>query len=111
MSLYQQSLDINEALGDVRGKATTLVMLAEIQFEEGKRELALQNTRESLRLFEHLGATREMAQVRQILAQMEGASSPTSDSAELTPARLAGRLVAATTTALEGVKKFLTRFC
>ena len=111
MSLYQQSLDIDDALGDVRGKGATLVMLAQIQFREGKRELALHNTRESLRLFEHLGATREMAQVRQILAQMEGASSPTSDSAELTPARLAGRLVAATTTALEGVKKFLTRFC
>jgi len=76
MALYQQSLDLYEALGDVRGKATTLVMLAKIQFGEGKRELALQNTRESLRLLEYLGATREIAQVRQILAQMEGASSP-----------------------------------
>jgi tetratricopeptide (TPR) repeat protein len=97
----QQSLAISERLGDLWGKAHVLRMLSPLQFRAGDRDTALHNARESLRLFERLGATREIAQVRDILSQIERANGG-AQPADLTPAQLAGRLVALTTAALRG---------
>ena len=74
MALYQQSLDIEEMLGNVKGKASTLVNMAIVENQYGNRQKALRYAREGLELFERLGAVREIAQVRDILAQMEGTS-------------------------------------
>ncbi len=103
MRLYEQSLAIQESLGEVRGKSATLANMSIIQFRQGDRETALHNARESLRLLRAMGAA-DAAKVAEIVQQMEAASSDqkTTESAELSPARLAGALTAATVRALRG---------
>jgi len=97
MRLYEQSLAIQESLGDVRGKSATLVMMAQIQFARGDHETALRNARESLRLLQAMGAAPDAAKVAEIVQQMEaalaGGASP--QPAAFTPARLVGALIGA----------------
>jgi tetratricopeptide (TPR) repeat protein len=73
MTLYEQALEIKERVGDLQGKASTLGMMAQLQYRQGQRDPALTNMRECLHLFEHLGATREIATAREVLQQMERA--------------------------------------
>ncbi|WP_296753341.1 tetratricopeptide repeat protein [Roseiflexus sp.] len=97
MRLYEQSLAIQERLGDVRGTSATLVMMAQIQFARGDHETALRNARESLRLLQAMGAAPDAAKAAEIVQQMEaalaGGASP--QPAAFTPARLVGARTAA----------------
>ncbi len=71
LALYQQSLALDERLGDVQGKSATLVMMAQVQFMRGEHDQALCNARESLRLLEAMGAQPDAAKVAEIIQQME----------------------------------------
>jgi tetratricopeptide (TPR) repeat protein/ABC-type uncharacterized transport system YnjBCD ATPase subunit len=56
MELYQESLDINEQLGDLRGKGATLAMRGQLLAAAGERELALQDFVEALVTLADIGA-------------------------------------------------------
>ncbi len=99
MRLYEESLVLKEQLGDVRGKAATLANMAQLEFRRGRRDEGLRKAQESLHLLEGMGAGPEAAQVREILAAMEGASAEP-DFTQFTPVRQMGALVALTTRAL-----------
>jgi uncharacterized membrane protein YgcG len=93
MARYEQSLAIQESLGDVQGKSATLANMAVVQFRQGDYETALRNARESLRLLQQIGALPDAAQVAQIIRQMEAAraGNQMEPQAPLTSARLVGR--------------------
>jgi len=71
MKLYQQSLAIKESLGDLKGMASTLVMMGQTLFVGGKPAAGLQAVRQGLEIFRRLNMPREVAQTEAILAQME----------------------------------------
>jgi Effector-associated domain 7/CHAT domain/Tetratricopeptide repeat len=102
MRRYEQAKEILEALGDVKGKASTLIMIAQLHVMRREREAALAAARESIAIFTHLRAPRELAQAREILATIEAWTDEAEGPALATPARLAGALVAMTTAALRG---------
>ena len=97
MRLYEQSLAIQESLGDVRGKSATLVMMAQIQFVRAEHEQALSNARESLSLLQAMRAGPDAAKVAEIIQWMEAtlAGGATPQPSEFTPARLVGALTGA----------------
>jgi tetratricopeptide (TPR) repeat protein len=68
--LYQESLALQEQLGDVHGKATTLSNLALIYFARGDLDGALPLLQESLALREQLGDVRGKAKTLNNLAQI-----------------------------------------
>jgi tetratricopeptide (TPR) repeat protein len=58
MGLYQQSLEIFEGLGDLRGKSATLAMMAGIYVTRGDLDGAMGLYQQSLEIFEGLGDLR-----------------------------------------------------
>jgi tetratricopeptide (TPR) repeat protein len=55
MSLYQESVEIDEQIGDVKGKAATLSMMAGVIAQQGDVKRALELWNESLTLLEQIG--------------------------------------------------------
>jgi hypothetical protein len=55
MKLYQQSLKIKERLGDLKGKAATLAMMAQIYVTRGDLDGTMHLYQQSLELEERLG--------------------------------------------------------
>ncbi|NJM58404.1 MAG: tetratricopeptide repeat protein, partial [Synechococcales cyanobacterium RU_4_20] len=41
IALYQQSIDLNEQIGNVQGKAATLAMVGQLQASKGDFETAI----------------------------------------------------------------------
>ncbi|MGI8984386.1 MAG: tetratricopeptide repeat protein [Acidimicrobiales bacterium] len=61
MDLYRQSLDIEERIGDARGKAATLHAMADIRAVQGEPEAAMDLYRQSLDIEERIGDARGKA--------------------------------------------------
>jgi len=55
MTIYKQALEIDESLGDMPGKATTLNNIATIQFKQGHYEEAIHNFENALQILIELG--------------------------------------------------------
>ena len=71
LDYYQRSLEIKEQVGDIYGQAFTLANMGILEAEHGQTESGLANLRQSLQIFEKLGAP-EAATVRGWLAQLAG---------------------------------------
>ncbi len=71
IAYYEQSLALSERLDDGRGRATTLFMLAQAELRAGNFEAALAHADESKRIFQQLGATREVGQAQAVLDMIE----------------------------------------
>jgi tetratricopeptide (TPR) repeat protein len=56
MRLYQQSLELDERLGDLQGKAATLAMMAQVHILRGEQEPALRALLVSLQILSQIGA-------------------------------------------------------
>ncbi len=54
-TLYQQSLEIEERIGDMHGKAATLHQMANIYFDQGQIEKAIVLYQQSIEIEEHIG--------------------------------------------------------
>ncbi|WP_322822484.1 CHAT domain-containing protein [Chloroflexus sp.] len=100
LALYQQSLDLNDRLGDVHGKSATLLMMAQIMFMRGDHQQALQQAYAALQTLERIGAAPDAAKAREIIALMEaactqaGGAGGSAAAVSVTPARLLGMLIA-----------------
>jgi tetratricopeptide (TPR) repeat protein len=70
MRLYQQSLELEERLGDLRGKAATLHAMAYILRVRGDLDGAMQLYQQSLELEERLGDLRGKAATLAMMAQV-----------------------------------------
>jgi tetratricopeptide (TPR) repeat protein len=70
MQLYQQSLTILEALGDVRGKAATLHQMAGVLVTRGDLDAAMQLYQQSLTILEALGDVQGKAATLINMAQL-----------------------------------------
>ncbi|MFL5800798.1 MAG: tetratricopeptide repeat protein, partial [Roseiflexaceae bacterium] len=68
MRLYEQSKEIDEALGDVRGKGVTLANMAQILSEKGELEVAQWYYEQCLAIFESLRDIWGQAHVLRMLA-------------------------------------------
>ncbi|MDH7472868.1 MAG: tetratricopeptide repeat protein, partial [Anaerolineae bacterium] len=68
--LYQQSLEIVEALGDRQGKAATLAMMGQILAAQGQHEAALRAYLESLSILVQMQAA-DAAKVAKIIADFK----------------------------------------
>ncbi len=66
IGLYQQSLAIHEQIGNVHGKAATLVMMAQLVARQGNIDQAITLTRESLSILQRIGSWEAQA-VQEIL--------------------------------------------
>ncbi|MCG8348489.1 MAG: CHAT domain-containing protein [Chloroflexales bacterium] len=100
--LYEQSLTILEALGDRQSRSATLANMAVVQFRQGERHIALQNAQESLQVLRDIGATEKIEKVEKIIRQMKAIATDKSGlaSADISPIRLLGTMLAAVTRAL-----------
>ncbi len=70
LSLNQQTLEIQESIGDVKGKATTMAMIAQHLAREGDYKTALGYLNESLEILEHLESP-DAETVREIMADVQ----------------------------------------
>ena len=71
LRLYQASLEIQESIGDVQGKAATLAMMGQLlASEQSDFETALAYLQESLTILEHLRSP-DADTVKQIMAQVQ----------------------------------------
>lgn len=70
LSLYRQSIDIKEQLGDKQGKALSLVMIAQVFLIQGNLEKSLNLTQQSINLLEELGDKRGIANALHQMAQI-----------------------------------------
>jgi tetratricopeptide (TPR) repeat protein len=68
--LWERSIALEDRIGDLEGRASTLIMLAQLEMMEGNRETALGMARESVRLLESIGNAK-VTMAREILAQIE----------------------------------------
>jgi tetratricopeptide (TPR) repeat protein len=102
--LYEQSLAILENLGDMQSRSSTLANMAVVQFHQGERDVALQNAQESLHVLREIGAIEKIEKVEKIIRQMKTIIADKSGlaPADISPIRLLGTLLAATTRALRG---------
>lgn len=78
LELWQQSLEIEERIGDVQGKAATLHEMARVIAQQGDLERALELWRQSLEIKERIGNVRGKAAT---LAEMARAASKSGDHA------------------------------
>jgi tetratricopeptide (TPR) repeat protein len=79
-ALLRQSLEIGRGLGDAVSIAFDTVKLGQIAQARGDPATALARYRQGLAQFERLGAQREIAQVQQLIAELEsGAGAPSAD--------------------------------
>jgi Tetratricopeptide repeat len=73
MKLYQQSAAIEEQLGNLQGKASTLNNVAVVLFQNGEREKSLALFFESLSTFAKIGAAPNANTVANLLLQFKQA--------------------------------------
>jgi tetratricopeptide (TPR) repeat protein len=78
LQLWQESLEIKERIGDVKGKAATLHNMAGVIAQQGDIERALQLWQESLEIKERIGDVKGKAAT---LAQMAWAAGQSGDDA------------------------------
>lgn len=71
IAYYEQALALSEHLDDGRSRATTLFMLAQAELRAGNFESALAHADESKRVFQQMGATREVGQAQAVLDMIE----------------------------------------
>ncbi|MCI0477308.1 MAG: tetratricopeptide repeat protein, partial [Anaerolineales bacterium] len=71
-NLLRQSIELSEKVGHLEGAAYDTVKLGQVAQARGDRETALARYREGLAIFERLGMPRETAQVRELIAELEG---------------------------------------
>jgi tetratricopeptide (TPR) repeat protein len=89
--VLQESLQLASEVGVIEHAAFATVKLGQVAQARGDREGALARYREGLAIFERLGMPRETAQVRQLIASLEGggATAPNPIQAALAQARAA----------------------
>jgi tetratricopeptide (TPR) repeat protein len=78
-AVVSESLALNQQLGEPLGVAFNTVYLGQITQARGDREGALTRYREGLAIFERLGMPRETAQVREMIASLEGGGTTAPD--------------------------------
>jgi tetratricopeptide (TPR) repeat protein len=66
IALYEQSLELNERIGNVQGKAATLVMMAQLLAMQGEFNKAIKYTHKSLGILTYLNSP-DAANVQSIL--------------------------------------------
>ena len=71
-----ESLNIAKELGYISDVAFNIVKLGQVAKARGDKETALSRYRESLALFEKLGAQPLVVQVKQLIASLEGDLTP-----------------------------------
>jgi tetratricopeptide (TPR) repeat protein len=71
MQLYQQSLEIKEGLGDLKGKAATLHNMAQIYVTRGDLDGAMQLYQQALQIDEGLGDLQGKAATLAMMAQID----------------------------------------
>ena len=69
IALYQQSLEINERIGDVQGKAATLANMGVLSANNGDFQTAISYLQESLTILQHLKSP-DAATVQSLLEQV-----------------------------------------
>jgi len=74
--LMEQSIEIRKQVGDLEGIAYDITKLGQLCQVRGDRETALARYHEGLAIFEKLGAQPLIAQVKQLIASLEGGASP-----------------------------------
>jgi tetratricopeptide (TPR) repeat protein len=70
ITLYQQSVDIEESIGNVQGKAATLAMLGNLLARQGDRPTAITYLQESIAILQHLKSP-DAATVEQLLRMLD----------------------------------------
>ena len=71
IALYQQSLELKERIGDVRGKAATLAMMGQLlAHETGDFDTGLAYLNASLQIFQHLRSP-ESQTVQEIIQRIQ----------------------------------------
>ena len=68
MKLYEQSLEIKEGLGDLKGKASTLAMFGQVMLQQKNYPKAIRMLLESLQTLSSIGAQPDVETVAKILA-------------------------------------------
>ncbi|WP_236505091.1 tetratricopeptide repeat protein, partial [Tychonema sp. BBK16] len=71
IAFYQQSLEIQEKIGDVQGKAATFAMLGQLLADEkGDFDQALNYLQQSLEILQHLRSP-DAEMVKRIIARIQ----------------------------------------
>jgi tetratricopeptide (TPR) repeat protein len=83
LQLWQQSLELKERIGDVKGKAVTLHNMAGVIAQQGDMERAVQLWQRSLEIKEHIGDVRGKAATLANMAWAAGQSGDHARSEEL----------------------------
>ncbi|MCC5899942.1 MAG: tetratricopeptide repeat protein, partial [Phormidium sp. BM_Day4_Bin.17] len=74
LDLYQQSLDLKERIGNVQGKAASLVMMAQLLAVQGEVERACEYMQEAIAILDHLKSP-DAAIARRILSKIKNSQT------------------------------------